>query len=149
MSRTVLKDGAARVAAGKPEEERAVITLTVSRRLAWGLRMYAKGREMDLGELCEPHLEAIVQGKRIPWAWYQEILDSERTEAPSVTSQEIQVNPEVQPTETGETKPPALLESSAKEAGGGEGEAQPPARPKLDPAAARAKIQARRERKSA
>ena len=132
----------------KEEEGTAVVTLTVPRRLAWGLGMRSKGERVDLGMLCFAALAALVKARRIPWSWFDEILASERQETPKTGVQEGEGKPVdgiVGPAVSVEPSP-AL--QAIPESGGGEGEAQPPARPPIDRKAAAAKLFGKPGRKS-
>jgi hypothetical protein len=121
----------------KEEEGTCLITLTVPRRLGFGLGIYSRGLKLDLGQLCHAALASIIKGKRIPWAWFDEILASEKAGGQKTETQEDGGKPVDGPVDPVVTvdQPPAPQATPA--AGGGEG--APKYSPKTEAAIARRK----------
>lgn len=131
-----------------PKEE-VTVEIRVPRDMADRMGVVRAMTGETYGRIILRALEALLKGVRLP-SIPVEMLEHIRANprprlAKSGEEAETQTVPgsESGP-DTGESAPPVPLSV----AGGGEGEGQPPARPKVDHAAARAKIGARAGRKA-
>jgi hypothetical protein len=118
----VLRADAQRIAGIGDREETTVLYVTLPRRLGWGVRMLAEGREKGLGELLEPVLSELVRGQRIPWSWYDELHGK-----PGIAAEETQPAPSQEAPENGavESAEPAVILTPTppiRETGEGEGD---------------------------
>jgi hypothetical protein len=120
MAVNVVRRDAEKALAGISDEPKVTLTLRVKKKTAWGARMYAKGREKDLSDLIEPLIVEMIRGKRIPWAWFEELTGTEPVETPSQAAAEARENPPVEALPVAEILPTPEAETPAPKPGRGE-----------------------------
>ncbi len=84
MARNVVKLDGQRLNSTPGVDGKTTLTLRVRHRTAWGARMYAQGRQVDLSSLIEPLVEELIRGKRIPWHWFNELTAPEAIDSPRI-----------------------------------------------------------------
>jgi hypothetical protein len=92
-TRRVAKSGAERAGIKGTTEERRVVSLTLSRRLAWGLGVLSRIRGVPLGEMCEPLLATMVANQRLPWSAYEDLLAAEGADRRDPVGRDKSIDP--------------------------------------------------------
>jgi hypothetical protein len=121
-TRRIARTGAERGATAGTIGDTAVVSLTLPRRLAWGLGVYSRIRGVPLGELCRPHLEGIIKGRGLPWSEYDRLRAEQLAEGLGLAPSEDTANQAVEAGEKAEDTPPAPVETAVPASGvGGKG----------------------------